>query len=247
MPRRRFRDRLPFRPDNETAFTWRSRGSSLLENLSDAVFGFALTLLVVSTEAPRNFASLVNILREFPAFVACFAVLMYLWNEHYRYFRRYGLEDMTTRMLNYAVLLLVVFSIYPLKFLFTGWFRFMFGPRFGPTVGGLSLDELYALYIVYGTGMAAIYMLFALLFRHAWSKRHLLQLTEVEQLHTQASIAEFTIHVLVCITSVVLAALRVHPILPGMIYASLGVFMGISGARFGRRIHDASHTPPLAA
>jgi uncharacterized membrane protein len=96
MPRRRFRDRLPLTPRHETDFRWRSRGSSRLEGLSDAVFGFALTLLVVSTEAPRDFAGLVNVLREFPPFVACFALLMYLWNEHYRYFRRYGLEDLAT-------------------------------------------------------------------------------------------------------------------------------------------------------
>lgn len=237
MPRRRFRDRLPFTPRHETDFRWRSRSSSRLEGLSDAVFGFALTLLVVSSEAPRDFAGLVNVLREFPPFVACFALLMYLWNEHYRFFRRYGLEDLSTRMLNYGILLLVVFSIYPLKFLFTGWFAFMFGPRFGPTaVKALPVNELYALYIVYGTGMAAIFMLYALLFRHAWRLRDALGLTELERVHTRASIAEFTIQAGVCIVSVALAALRVHPILPGFIYGVLAPLLGYSGWRHGRRI-----------
>ena len=37
---------------------------SRLENLADAVFGFALTLLVVSTAVPRDFESLKEVLRE---------------------------------------------------------------------------------------------------------------------------------------------------------------------------------------
>jgi uncharacterized membrane protein len=235
MSRRRFRDRLPFAPKHETDFRWRSRGSSRLEGLSDAVFGFALTLLVVSTEAPRDFAGLINVLREFPPFVACFALLMYFWNEHYRFFRRYGLEDLTTRMLNYVILLLVVFSIYPLKFLFTGWFAFMLGPDYGPTtVKSLPLNELYALYIVYGSGMAAIFATYTLLFRHAWSRRDELQLTAIERMQTRAAIAEFSIQLGVCVVSVTLATLRVHPVLPGFAYASLGVFLAFNGWWHGR-------------
>lgn len=251
MSRRRFRDHLPFAPKHEADFRWRGRGVSRLEALSDVVFGFALTLLVVSSEAPRDFKAMTGILREFPVFVACFALLMYFWNEHYRFFRRYGLEDLTTRLLNYAILLLVVFSVYPLKFLFTGWFAFMFGPNFGPTsVRSLSLDELYALYGIYGVGMATIYIFYTLLFRHAWRKRDALQLTPIERIETRASIAEFQIQVAVCLLSVLLAWWRAHPILPGVIYASLGPLLGYSGWRHRReveRLRAARNEQPMAA
>lgn len=244
MSRRRFRAHLPFSPRPESDFAWRGRSPTRLENLSDVVFGFALTLLVVSTEAPRDFKGLIHVLRDFPVFVACFALLMYLWNEHYRFFRRYGLEDLTTRMFNYVILLLVVFSIYPLKFLFTGWFAFMLGPRFGPTrVEALAIDELYALYIVYGTGMAAIFSVYALLFRHAWRHREALRLTPLECVQTRASIAEFLVQVGVCAISVVLASVRVHPIIPGFVYATIGLFLAVSYTRYGRQMDRLRAAP----
>src|SRR5260370_25957449 len=41
-------------------FRWRSHEVSRTEGLSDAVFGFAITLLVVSLEVPNTFAELME-------------------------------------------------------------------------------------------------------------------------------------------------------------------------------------------
>lgn len=70
-----------------------------LESFSDAVFGFALTLLVVSLDAPRTFDDLVGTMRGFPSFAICFLFLALIWNTHYKFCRRYGLDDGTTRFL----------------------------------------------------------------------------------------------------------------------------------------------------
>jgi hypothetical protein len=102
-----------------TDFRWRSSDTSRLEELSDAVIGFALTLFVVSLEVPQTFDELLQTMRGFPAFGLCFALLIVIWYEHYTFFRRYGLQDPFTIVWNTVLLFLIVFYVYPLKFLFT--------------------------------------------------------------------------------------------------------------------------------
>ena len=56
---------------------FRLRGNEVtrLESFSDAVFGFALTLLVVSLDVPKSFDDLVDTKRGFTAFAICFLLL----------------------------------------------------------------------------------------------------------------------------------------------------------------------------
>jgi hypothetical protein len=68
----------------------RGREVTRLESFSDAVFGFALTLLVVSLEVPKSFADLIDAMQGFPGFAVCFTMLAMLWNSHYKFSRRYG-------------------------------------------------------------------------------------------------------------------------------------------------------------
>ena len=89
-------------------FRIRGREVTRLEGFSDAVFAFALTLLVVSLEVPKTFGELMETMRGFVAFGVCFALLAMIWNHHYVYSRRFGLEDGTEHTLeevgqNFAV------------------------------------------------------------------------------------------------------------------------------------------------
>src|SRR5215510_1225892 len=95
------------------------REVSRIEGFSDAVFAFAVTLLVVSLEVPRTFHELSLAMREFFAFAICFALLFQLWWRHFNFFRRYGLEDAPTIALTAVLLFVVLFYVYPLKFVFT--------------------------------------------------------------------------------------------------------------------------------
>ena len=73
---------------------WRSpRGREItrIEGFSDAVFGFALTLLVVSLEVPSTYRQLVETMRGFIPFAFSFALIVWIWHEHNVFFRRYGL------------------------------------------------------------------------------------------------------------------------------------------------------------
>src|ERR1051325_7541003 len=103
----------------EEDFRCRAGEITRLEGFSDAVFAFAVTLLVVSLEVPHTFEELLDAMRGFAAFGISFAILFQVWFHHYRYFRRYGLQDTATVILNGALLFVVLFYVYPLKFLFT--------------------------------------------------------------------------------------------------------------------------------
>src|ERR1044071_7441414 len=113
---------------NVGQFRWRGHEISRIEGLSDAVFAFAITLLVVSLEVPKTFHELAETMHGFGAFLISFALLFAVWFNQYKFFRRYGLQDTTTVVLSGTLLFVVLFYVYPLKFLFTALVeRFMGG------------------------------------------------------------------------------------------------------------------------
>jgi uncharacterized membrane protein len=231
----RLRDKLPLAPRREAEFRWRGNEVSRVEGLADAVFGFAVTLLVVALEVPRTYEGLMDVVRGFPAFVICFVLLMLFWNAHYRYHRRYGLEDVFTRVITMAILVLVLFFVYPLKFLFT----FVTGQMFGiqllnaPTLAGSW--QVDSLYFIYGAGLAGTWGLYAALYAHAWSKRVELELNPVELLHTRSALNENLIYVIVCMMSIVLAAASDSDGAPGFVYFLLGPLQALNGWYYGRK------------
>src|SRR5580658_10092064 len=111
------------RTSGEPGFHWRAAEVTRLEGFTDAVFAFAVTLLVVSLEVPKTFPELLVAMHGFVAFGVCFALLANVWYQHYRFFRRYGLENPWVVFLNCVLLFFVLFYVYPLKFLFTEIFN----------------------------------------------------------------------------------------------------------------------------
>src|SRR3954471_9348900 len=103
----------------EKGFEWRAGEITRLEGFSDAVFAFAVTLLVVSLEVPHSFHELMRVMQGFLGFGVCFSMLASIWYEHHIYFRRYGFQNVTVHTLNLALLFVVLLYVYPLKFLFT--------------------------------------------------------------------------------------------------------------------------------
>src|SRR3954465_7973096 len=90
-----------------------------VEAFSDVIFGFAITLLVVSLEAPKTYGQMMEMLHGFLPFAVCFWIFIDIWFEHRKFFRRYALEDNLTLFLNTALLFTVLFYVYPLKYMFT--------------------------------------------------------------------------------------------------------------------------------
>jgi|SRR5882672_7073195 len=234
-PKNRARDHLPFTPKREQQFRWRGTEISRVEGFTDAVFAFVVTLLVVALEVPHTFDGLLDVLRGFPAFVFCFAILMTFWNEHYRYHRRYGLEDVFSRLTTFAILVLVLFFVYPLKYLFTMLTAMMFGFEMHDAPQLEGAGQVQTLYVIYGLGFAGAWSLYALLYAHAWRLRAQLELDAAEQLHTRASLLENLIYVAVCLLSITLALTTSNDWLPGVIYFLLAPLQTLNGWWHGSR------------
>jgi uncharacterized membrane protein len=242
-PSKRLRDHLPLTPQLEEGFNWRGNEVSRVEGFTDAVFAFAVTLLVVTLEGPRTFDGLLDVLRGLPAFIICFALLMTFWNAHYRYHRRYGLEDFATRVLTMAILVLVLFFVYPLKFLFTMLTVNLFGFAMHDVPHLESASQWQMLYVIYGLGFAGVWTLYGFLYAHALRKRSQLQLTEAELVMTRGALAENLIYVGVCLTSVLLALLTTGILLPGYIYFALAPLQTLGGWWYGRKARALRRAP----
>src|SRR4051794_24633370 len=130
--------RMKNSPDVVNGFRMRGREVTRIESFSDAVFGFAVTLLVVSLEVPKTFDQLIETMRGFLAFAACFAILAMIWNHHYKFCRRYGLDDPFVRFLTMVLLFIVLLYVYPLKFLFN---LFINGGILGMNLGASAMTR----------------------------------------------------------------------------------------------------------
>jgi uncharacterized membrane protein len=236
MNKKALREHLPLAPQREDGFRWRGEHISRVEGFTDAVFAFAVTLLVVSLEVPHTFNGLLDVVRALPAFVICFTLLMTFWNAHFRFHRRYGLEDFLTRFLTMAMIVLVLFFVYPLKFLFTMVTVAMFGLELTNAPHLDSREQLQTLYLIYGLGFAGVWGLYALMYWNALRQKAQLGLNAVELVYTKASIVENLNFIGVCMLSIVLSRTVESYSLPGWIYAILGPMQAFTGVWYGRKI-----------
>lgn len=202
MIRDQLKEKGKERLETEPEFRYRGDGNSRIENLSDAVFGFGITLLIVSLEVPDSFDELRAMFDGFFAFGVGVMLFFGLWYEHYIFFIRYGLKDRATVILNGILLFVLLFFIYPLKFLVSlfievlkaAWFYLVYGDLQGVlqriAEERIASQQVPDLMVLYGLGGAAVYGLFAALYFNAWRKRGELGLNEVERGLTRLSISK---------------------------------------------------------
>jgi uncharacterized membrane protein len=196
-------------------FRWRSHEITRVEGFSDAVFGFAVTLLIVSLEVPRTSGELLETMRGFGAFVVTFFMLAGLWYSQFTFCRRYGLEDRVTVILNLVLLFMVLFFVYPLKFVFGVMIGDIGMRQKIETARGLVpvvLPEHKPLiFAIFGAGFVGVMLVFTLLYVHAYRKREELELNEFELFETQHSIRRMILAMAVGVTYFVIAYLEGLP------------------------------------
>ena len=110
----------------------------------------------------------------------------------FRFFRRYGLEDNTTVTLTGVLLFVILFFIFPLKFIVgTVVERLIMHAGFVKSAQPISGPGFNLMYVALALGWAAVMGLFMLLHRHAYRMREQLQLTPIEIFDTRERIWRF--------------------------------------------------------
>jgi len=191
---------------------WRSNDIHRIETLSDGVFAFAVTLLVVSLEVPKTFHELYdNFFVGMFGFLVGFGFLMLIWHDQYSFFRRYGLHDRLTILWTVALLFVVLIYVYPTKFLFTYLVSQNHIMNHGVPIRMVeSNEEARQLMLLYGLGFMLVYFILWQTYRYALIKSASIGLTPIEvfitRTHVYRRLTLFIFGLLSIITAYVLPA-----------------------------------------
>ncbi len=224
----------------ESFFTFRVATSSRLEQLSDGVFALSITLLLISPQTPKTAEELIQFTNELLSFLLSTAVIMLIWYQHYLYFCRYNLRDTTTIVLNAFLLLVVLFYVYPLKFILGFLLRYagyvlmiLLGIDFDSSgfhtlvTSVMGWETLPTIMCIYSGGYVTLMLTFALLYKHALHSKQTPSLSPMEYWLTRRSIYMFSVQAGVgCVSIlVVFTAMVTMPwlaIVGGLIYFIVG-------------------------
>lgn len=221
-----------------TGFTERGTEILRIEALSDAVFAFSVSLLVAALEVPQTFEELRVILNGAIPFFATVAMIFLFWYQQYKFFRRYGLNDVGTILLNLAYLAVILFYVYPLKFLFavllTSWTGIDLFPH--ATEKGLAIlqqEDFSQLIILFSIGYAVLWLLLMLMYQRALSVSKRMELTPFEILVTKKERRGAFLNVCVGIAAMLLAFAG-QELLSGICYVLIP-FLLLLNSRYGKQ------------
>ncbi len=194
--------------------------------LSDGVFAFAATLMVVDLSTTIDFKNLDTQLSSFISFGIAFFVMMLLWKVHYNFFQRTKHVDNQIITANVVLLFTVLFYLFPLKSLINSITQKI----------SLGYEGLSQLVILYGIGFVIIFSCFTFLYyrAHKMDKDH--------QNHSLLLFyrRHFTIFVITGIISTILALLKVGIAYgaPGFVYTTLGISCYLNALHFKKKHPD---------
>jgi len=218
--------------DNDS-IRWRLHEPTRLEAFSDAVIAFAITLVAISLEVPQTFDELLHLMQGFFGFAICFLFLALIWHEQYVFFRRFGLQDTRTIAYNLMLLFMVIYLVYPLKFLF---YFLAQGSAQIVKEDGTVIDRFKngnqpcELMIIYGIGYFIIYSLMALMYKHALKKKDDIRLSRLEIYNTKTYIRAYIGRLCVVVLSLSLAIYGIdrsdkYSFFSGISYSLIGFVM----------------------
>ena len=233
---------------------FRHRASEILriEALSDAVFAFSVSLLVASLEVPQTFDELLVIVNGALPFFATVAILFMLWYQQYVFFRHYGLNDFKTIVLNLLYVAVILFYLYPLKFLFSfllAWWTGMnlFPKAFGKTI--ITQEQFPNLIILFSVGYFVIWSLLYLMHKRALVFANELKLNSYEKLYTSREMRGAFLNAMIGVIAAVLPLINLAW-LSGICYFLIAPVLFFNGLFFNYQVRkigprSLSYSPSL--
>lgn len=190
-----FRKHLKPKKLDHSDFQFRGLDNTRVEALSDGVFALAIAMLLISSEVPNTFEELKVFLKNFFPFAATITILTLMWYQHYVFFVRYGLKDAMIVAINTLLLFLVLFFVYPLKFLFQVLFD-LYSALIMNDQQALEIlfseviraEDAPTLMIIYGAGSALVFLTMAWMYYVALKRRIYLELSPIEVFDTRSNI-----------------------------------------------------------
>jgi uncharacterized membrane protein len=231
--------RALFNSAKDNNFRYRGKEIFRIEALSDAVFAFSVSLLVASLEVPQTFAELKIITKGAIPFFLTVSLVFLFWYQQYIFFRRYGTSDFVIIILNLAYLAVVIFYIYPLKFLFSllisSWIGIdLFARANESGLVVLSNDDFPQLIIIFSTGYLLIWLIIYLMYRHIMHLSKSLNFTQFEKMFTKKEVSGALWNSFVGLFALIFAFLH-HETLAGICYLFIPVILIINQLVFKMR------------
>ncbi len=162
---------------------YRGQNASRLDNLTDAVFGIAITLVIFNLNNPNSFQELITFTKTLPAFLISISFIILIWNEHLSFSEVYTLNDTKLILLNTIFIALIIFYVYPLRFLTLFLTNFFFTANIEVSIQG---NQVPYLLVYYGLVAFALYFVLFLLYSRAVSLKKDLNLNPFEIFYTKA-------------------------------------------------------------
>ncbi|MCC5932455.1 MAG: DUF1211 domain-containing protein [Cyclobacteriaceae bacterium] len=207
--------------EHDPRIVYRGADPSRLDALTDAVFGIAITLLVFSIANPNSFSDLLDFAKTLPAFLLSVAFLILIWNEHASFSEIYTINDSLLVILNVFFVSLIIFMVYPLRFLSLFLTNLIFRTDIDISI---QLHQIPWLMMYYGLAVFALYFCVFLFYWRVQKIKIKLDLNPFEIFHTRWQKKRLTILFSVPLLSVMFAIIfrGLHPMwsafISGMIY-----------------------------
>lgn len=152
-----------------------------IEVFVDAAFAFAVTMLVISFDAiPTTFDEMVLAIKSIPAFAIAVVQIVWIWQTHNTWSRRFGLDTAWTVVLSTALLIVMLIYIYPLRIMAGGMFSWFTSGYLPNNFQLESIGQLRGMFVFLGVGFTVLSLVFAMMYRYAAKLREPLLLSASE-------------------------------------------------------------------